>query len=100
MLQNKYKQKGRLEISSSAFHQMAETKETQFLKQISELQSEVSRCVSMTTRGCASRSYASRADALLRLRLFAQRSTVAHVERVSREPPRVPAAPCPVPKCP
>lgn len=43
-VQNKYKQKNRLEISSSVFHQMPETKETEFVKQISELQSEVRRC--------------------------------------------------------
>lgn len=43
VLQNKYKQKGRLEISSSVFHHMPETKEMEFVKQISELQSEVRR---------------------------------------------------------
>lgn len=41
VLQNKYKQKSRQEMGSSLFHQMPETSETEFVKQISDLQSEV-----------------------------------------------------------
>lgn len=42
-LQNKYKEKCRQEVGSGVFHQMPETKEMEFVKQISELQSEVRR---------------------------------------------------------
>lgn len=45
VLQHKYKQKGRRELSSGVFHQMAETSQTEFAKQISDLQSEVRACL-------------------------------------------------------
>lgn len=44
VLQNIYKQKGRQEFCRSVFHQMPETSQTEFAKQISDLQSEVMSC--------------------------------------------------------
>ena len=52
MFQTKYKQKGKEETSSCIFSQLPETKEIEFAKLVTELQSEVRVCVGLSVCLC------------------------------------------------